>query len=108
MAPGSVVLMSLQGANATKVRPAVVVSSAVYHATRPDVIVAFLTSNVTVATGPTDYALQDWASAGLHQPSAFRAYLITRRADEIIHQIGQLSDHDWAEVQDRLRIALGL
>ncbi|MBY0233087.1 MAG: type II toxin-antitoxin system PemK/MazF family toxin [Gemmataceae bacterium] len=106
--PGSVVLIDLVGAVVRKVRPALVVSSGIYHATRPDVIVAVLTSNLASATDPTDYALVDWAAAGLHQPTAFRAFIATRPATEIIREIGRLTDQDWQEVQARLRIALGL
>ncbi len=49
----------------TKVRPAVVVSSALYHATEPDLLLAALTSKVATATGPFDYLLSDWRTAGL-------------------------------------------
>jgi mRNA interferase MazF len=103
-----VVLIHLAGAVSSKARPAVVVSSDVYHATRPDVVVGLLTTDVAAATTPTDYALQDWAAAGLHKPTAFRTYFDTRLQTEIIREIGQLSDRDWQEVQARVRVALGL
>jgi mRNA interferase MazF len=106
--PGSVVLIDLALAVTRKVRPALVVSSDVYHASRPDVIVGVLTGNVAAATGPTDYLLQDWAAAGLHQPTAFRSFLVTRPATEIIREIGQPSDRDWQEVQARLRVAVAI
>src|SRR5436190_707889 len=57
-----------------KRRPAVVVSSPLYHQHRPDLISGVLTSQVSRATTPLDYVLADWASAGLRQPSTFRAY----------------------------------
>lgn len=44
---------------ALKVRPAVVVSSALYQAEQPDLILAALTTNVSAATGTLDYLLQD-------------------------------------------------
>ena len=53
----------------TKVRPAVVVSSSLYHATEPDLLLAALTSKVATATGPFDYLLSDWRTAGLRHPS---------------------------------------
>ena len=62
----------------TKVRPAVVVSSALYHSTEPDLLLAALTSDgcllsaVTLATGPFDYCLNDWRTAGLRYPSALK------------------------------------
>jgi mRNA interferase MazF len=72
--PGDVITVDFIGAAGVKRRPAVVISSALYHAHRPDLILAVLTTQTTTATTPTDYLLQDWTSAGLHRPSAFRAY----------------------------------
>ena len=57
-------------------RPAVVVSSPIYHAARPDVVMCLITSRI-IAIGPTDYALQDWAQAGLRVPSVFRSIFAT-------------------------------
>jgi mRNA interferase MazF len=104
--PGSVVLVDYVGAVTTKRRPAVVVSSALYHNNRPDVILGLLTTDVADATGPTDYVLQDWAAAGLHRPTAFRSFLLTRPVAVILQEIGQLSQRDWQEVKQRLRLAL--
>src|SRR5216684_1503903 len=95
---GDVVLIPFPGAVQTKPRPAVVVSTDLYHSTRPDVIVGLLTGNVAASTGPTDYVLLDWVAAGLHRPSAFRAFFATQPATEIISLLGHLSDRDWAEV----------
>jgi len=106
--PGSVVTVDFPGVMGMKRRPAAVVSSATYHATRPDVIFAVVTSQVTSATAPSDYVLQDWSAAGLRQPSAFRSFLVTLPAASIIAVIGQLSDRDWQEVQARLRVALAV
>ncbi len=41
----------------TKVRPAVVVSSSLYHTTEPDLILAAITSRVATAMEPLDYVL---------------------------------------------------
>ncbi|HLE25063.1 MAG TPA: type II toxin-antitoxin system PemK/MazF family toxin [Thermodesulfobacteriota bacterium] len=105
--PGDVVTVDFPGALGVKRRPAVVVSTQTYHTTRPDVVLCLLTSQTAGATGPTDYILQDWSSAGLHSPSALRAFLATLPATSII-VIGHLSDRDWQEVQERLRIALAV
>ena len=59
----------------TKVRPAIVVSSALYHATEPDLLLAAITSNIAAATGPLDYVLKDWQTANLRYPSAFKPVL---------------------------------
>lgn len=105
--PGDVVLSDFRGATSTKRRPGVVVSTDLYHAHNLDVIVGELTTRLAKATGPTDYLLQDWAAAGLHQPSAFRAYFSMAEQTAVV-VIGRLSDRDWAEVQARLRIALAV
>jgi mRNA interferase MazF len=75
--PGDVVTVLFTGAVSTKRRPAVVISTSLYHAHRPDVIVGLLTTNVAAATTPTDYLLKDWMAANLRHPSAFRCYLLT-------------------------------
>ncbi len=106
--PRDIVFVNFPGAVQTKPRPLVVVSTDIYHRARPDVILALLTTDVKRAIAQTDYILQDWASAGLHHPTAFRAYLGTSDHRDIITTFGRLSDRDWAEVQARLQIALAV
>src|SRR5689334_2681152 len=96
--PGDVVTVDFAGATGVKRRPVVVVSSDVYHAHRPDLILGVLTTNVAAATAPTDYMLQDWAAVGLHSPSAFRAY-VGMALQSAVQVIGHLSDRDWQGVQ---------
>ena len=105
--PGDVVILDFEGAMGTKRRPAVVVSSDIYHRTRPDVIVAVLTSQIASASAPSDYVLSDWQAAGLTKPTAFRAYLATTPSSKV-NVIGRLSARDWAAVQERLAVALAL
>ena len=97
-APGDVVTVDFIGATGTKHRPAVVGSSALYHQHRPDLVLGVLTSQVSRAITPLDNVLADWASAGLRQPSAFRAYfgMATPTAMRVI---GHLSARDWEGVQ---------
>ena len=106
--PGTVVTVDFPGAQGIKRRPALVISTDAYHVARPDVVLAIITSQTRSATAPTDYVLQDWAAAGLRNPSAFRAYLATLPATSIVAIIGQLSERDWHEAQARLRIALAV
>jgi mRNA interferase MazF len=106
--PGDVVLAPFPGVDGVKERPAVVVSSDLYHSCRPDVILGLLTSQVARATAPTDYILQDWQAAGLRLPTAFRSNFITLHLPLVIVQIGVISARDWAEVQARLRLALAV
>lgn len=104
---GDVVIVEFPGVSATKRRPAIVVSSALYHQSRPDVILCLLTSQVQAANAPTDYLLQDWSQAGLRQPSAARMFLVTVPAADV-SVIGRLSERDWREVQARLQTALAI
>jgi mRNA interferase MazF len=106
-APGDVVLCYFQGAEGKKWRPSVVVSTDLFHAHSPDVAAAELTSKITKAHLPTDYVLQDWKSAGLHQPSAFRAYFNMELQSKLV-RIGRVSNRDWLEIQARLRVGLAI
>jgi len=104
---GDVVTVSFVGATGVKRRPAVVVSSDVYHAHRPDLILASLTSQVGAAISPTDYVLQDWAAAGLHRPTAFRAYF-GMALPSAVQVIGHLSDRDWQQIMGCVTRALAI
>jgi mRNA interferase MazF len=100
-----VVVLDFPGVTGVKRRPAVVLSSDTYHAARPDVIVALVTSQTT-AVGVTDYVLQDWAAAGLRLPSVFRSFLATIPRTSAVSQIGRVTDRDWAAILSRVRTAL--
>ena len=60
---GDVVLVAFPGVQKIKLRPAVVLSSRLYHLERPDVIVGLITSQVNAAYATTDFRLQDWVDA---------------------------------------------
>ena len=105
--PGDVVTVDFPGVTGIKRRPAVVVSTDTYHRARPDAILGLLTSQVAAATGPTDCVLQDWQTAGLRRPSAFRAFLATLPTASLT-TIGHLSEQDWRKVQGCLRVALAV
>jgi mRNA interferase MazF len=94
--------------SATKVRPAVVVSSTLYHTTEPDLILAAITSKITAAIGPLDYVLGDWQAAGLRYPSAFKPVVFTLDPVRVLHRVGVLTPLDLTEVDQRLRRALEL
>ena len=91
----------------TKVRPAVVVSSALYHDQEPDLILAAITSKVATI-GPLDYVLNDWQTAGLRYQSALKPVLFTLDPALVLYRIGALTASDLAEVDHRLRRTLAL
>ena len=103
--PGDVVVIDFPGVTGVKRRPTVVVSSPIYHASRPDVVVGLITSQ-TIAIGPTDYLLQDWTQAGLRVPSVFRSFFATLPPATNPVLVGHLSDRDWQGVCACARIAL--
>jgi len=105
MNPGTVVIADFLGAVRIKRRPALVISTSLYHAERPDVILTIITSQIVKSNAKTDYVLKDWRAAGLNQPSVMRVYLGMKTPAELT-EIGQLSNRDWTEVQKRLQIAL--
>jgi mRNA interferase MazF len=94
--------------SASKVRPAVVVSSNSYHASEPDLILAAITSKIAAATGPFDYVLSDWEVSGLRLPSAFKPVLFTLDPVRVLHHIGTVSAEDLAEIDQKLQGVLGL
>ncbi len=104
---GDVVILDFPGIKRTKRRPAVVLSTRLYHLERPDVIVGLITSQVSTAYTSTGYLLQDWVDARLRQPSAFRSFLHTLPRSSIKRRIGKLSNRDWRSVLERVQRALG-
>ena len=106
MKPGDVVIGAFPGAETTKVRPAVVLSTEIYHRHRPDVIVALITTQRPRELAPTDCELRDWQQAGLHQPSFFRLFPVALPQREV-RLIGSLSESDWASVRACFRAGFG-
>lgn len=105
--PGMVVTVDFPGVTGVKRRPAVVVSSGLYHRTRPDVILGLVTSQVPPILAPSDCVLQDWQSAGLRKPSIFRAFLLTKPVTDILI-VGQVSTVDWQAIQSCMRNAMAI
>ena len=105
--PGDVVVVDFPGVTGVKRRPAVVLSSLIYRANRPDVIVGLLTGQIASAGGPTDWPLQDWQFSGLRRPTAFRSFLYTTPRSEVIAHISRLSQTDWEAVRACLKNTLG-
>lgn len=92
----------------TKTRPAVVISSIIYHHNEPDIVFAALTSNVAAAINSTDYILKDWQGAGLKVPTAFKPLIATLDPRCAAFRIGSLKSIDVQEVEKRLRLMFGL
>lgn len=94
--------------SASKTRPAVVVSSDIYHAARSEILLAYVSSRVSKADPRVDYVLDDWAAARLLKPSFVRPKVAAIEPTLIVHRVGELSDRDLLEVDRCLRRAMAL
>ena len=92
--------------SATRTRPAVVVSVSNFEQATGDFTVAMITG--VPHTTPYDYGLRDWQAANLLRPSWVRTKLATLHPTLVRYQPGRLSDADMTEVENRIRLALGL
>lgn len=97
--PGDILVVDFPGVTGIKRRPAVVLSSNLYHSSRPDMIVGLITSRTAGALSPTDHELQDWDQAGLRVPSSFRSFIVTLPPAPQQAVIGRLSERDWQAVR---------
>ena len=105
--PGDVVVVDFPGVKGIKRRPAVVVSTSDYHQSKRDIIIGAITSQIPDNPGNHDWILTDWESAGLHQPSAYKSFLVTLPSSSAI-KIGRLSSMDWQSIQSCLSKSIEL
>lgn len=107
---GDVVLIPFPYTNlsASKTRPAVVVSSTTYHNIRSELLVAYVSSQLSKVHQALDYVLIDWAISGLPKPSFVRPKIAAIESSLVVHQVGKLSERDLFEVDRRLRLAMAL
>jgi len=82
-----------------KKRPALIVSPAEYNKGY-DVIIMFITSNLSALERPGDYKLTKWKEAGLPKPSMTRMKLATVDKNIVIKKIAQLKETDREAVQE--------
>jgi mRNA interferase MazF len=101
--PGDVVLVPFPYRDrlAERARPAVVVPAAAYNE-YGDVVIAAITSHPPRVA--MDVALVDWATAGLRLPSTVRMLFATVARARILLHTGHLTEGDWLQVQERLRM----
>ena len=104
---GSVVLISFPftSLDASKKRPAVVVSRRSYQEATHDIVLAAVTSQVH--DGPGDMALHHWSEAGLLKPSWLRTgKLVTVHESLILRELGRLAPDDWNNTKEQLGVVL--
>lgn len=91
----------------SKQRPAVIVSSARYHAERPDLILMAVTSQVRSPPAFGETVLRDWQAAGLLKPSVIKPVLATLDQQLARKTLGRLSETDRFALKVALQQALG-
>lgn len=106
---GDVVLVGFPFTNlqATKKRPAVVISDTAYQQGRPDVILMAITSQIRKPLAFGEYVLKDWQQAELLKPSALKPLIATLEQKQIVKVMGQLSATDQQGLQKTLQTILG-
>lgn len=88
----------------TKVRPAVMVHAP--HVSHDNLLVPMTSQTTALLAG--EFVLSDWASAGLLLPTAVKRGIYTIHPRLIVKKLGQLSPRDLKQVDDSLRMWLGL
>lgn len=94
--------------SATKTRPAIVVSGSLFQEVRSELLLAYVSSQVSKAHPQIDVILEDWAACGLLKPSFVRPKIAAIEPGLVVHHAGHLSDEDMAAVDAVLRLALNL
>ena len=88
----------------SKVRPAVVISTDEYHASRDDVIIMGITSNLDRREFVGYVILDDWQTS---EQSAVSGIVMTVRSREIVRVVGRLSARDLVLVDKALSQSIG-
>ena len=93
--------------SASKKRPAVIVSSAAYNATRLDLILMAITSQLRATTPFGEILIAEWQKAGLLKASVIKPVLATVSRRLIIRRLGRLEQTDRATLRQMLPDILG-
>ena len=91
----------------TKRRPAVVVSSALYHRERPDLIIVAVTSQARPQPAFGEAAVTKWKEAGLLRPSVLKPVVATIERGLVLRKLGRLAEEDRAALWKVLEEILG-
>ena len=91
----------------TKKRPAVIVSSAEYHARRQDLVIMAITSQLRPRLAFGEFAVAQWAKAGLIAPSAVKPVLTSIEKRLVLKKLGQFQQVDIKALRASLDQILG-
>jgi mRNA interferase MazF len=102
---GDIVLVPFPFTNqeASKKRPAVVVSNSLYNRSRPDLVLMAVTSQFRASAGLGEVWIGEWQLARLLKPSAVKPVFTTIEQRLVLRQLGALQPTD----QTALKRAIG-
>jgi len=85
-----------------KKRPALVISPEEYNQ-GPDLIIMFITSNLSSFGRPGDHKIVEWNKSGLPKPSMVRMKFATIEKSIIQKKLGQMAKSDQLKINDKLK-----
>lgn len=91
----------------TKKRPAVVISSALYHSARRDLVLMAITSQVRIPLAIGEVEIVEWKKAGLLKSSVIKPVLTTIERGLVLKKLGRLEQSDRNSLENTLRVVLG-
>jgi mRNA interferase MazF len=91
-----------------KARPAIVLSTDLFHQDWDEIITVGITSRRPRRLRNSDVAISDWQAAGLSQPSFVRSHFATIHHSRVLSRLGSLSQADRQAIEDCVRGAAAL
>ena len=106
---GDIILVPFPFSDQTtsKKRPAVVISSAAYHATYVDLIVMAVTSQARPRARLGEAPIKRWREAGLLKPSMLKPVITTVERTLVLRKLGRLAAEDRATLRTCIEAAVG-
>jgi len=90
-----------------KKRPALILSPQLFNE-GPDVVIMFITSNISSFGRAGDYKLQNWKESGLPKPSMVRMKFATIEKSLIIKRLGTVYFSDQKSINQKLELFFDL
>ncbi|MCK5520202.1 MAG: type II toxin-antitoxin system PemK/MazF family toxin [Candidatus Marinimicrobia bacterium] len=85
-----------------KKRPALIISPNSFNMNGPDIVIAFITSNIESMSRTGDYIIKFWKQADLPKPSLLRMKFTSIDKKNILKRIGALVSEDILNYQREL------
>jgi mRNA interferase MazF len=106
---GDIILVPFPFTNqaSVKQRPAVVISSATYNTSKPDIILMAITSQLRPTASIGELMVKHWQESGLLKPSAIKPVIATIERSLIIKKLGALGVEEQAALRVEMAAILG-